>query len=231
MAISIEPGSRVEAVALDHQRVSIPASHRVPHPRRVGLTLERAPVHPDLPISEIRIEHHDQRRCLDNAHHLRTRAVPGGGVGRPERQAADLHPVLAEILAALFDGRACPRKDLRRVQIGGDVSCVLRRRLHPQSGEIRPVVRRPRRRRDRIRLAVGRAWNPWSRLREPLRRGRSGRDDDGEDGDSTGFHRHTLSIRRADVTASSPRPRADCATNHASLRTPSAASQATSVSL
>ena len=70
MAGPIEPCAGVEAVALDDERVAVPAPNGVPHPRRVRLRLERAAVHPDLAIREIGIEHHDELRCLDDARHL-----------------------------------------------------------------------------------------------------------------------------------------------------------------
>src|SRR5215467_15689013 len=100
MTVVIEPGPIVVAVALDDQRVAVPASDRVTHPRRIWIPLERAAVHVDLTIGEIGVEDQDERRRLDDFHLLGTGRIGRRHVARSERYTDRVHVALAKTLAA-----------------------------------------------------------------------------------------------------------------------------------
>ena len=126
MPIVIEPRAIVEAGALHNQRVAIPSSDRVAHPRWIRSRFQRSSVEKDLAVGEVGVEDDDQSGRLDDLHHLGACAVRGRRVARPERHAAHVHVFLTEIFSALLDERACPRLNLLSFQIGGDVARVLR---------------------------------------------------------------------------------------------------------
>jgi hypothetical protein len=122
MAVVIEPGAIVEAVALDDERVTIPAPDGIAHPAWIRCGFECASVQEDLPVRQIRIEDHDQRGRLDDLHHLGAGAVCGDGVAGTERQTPHVHVVLAEVFPSLLDQRARPRLNLVGLQVGGGVA-------------------------------------------------------------------------------------------------------------
>ena len=61
MPAHVEPGRVLEPDAVDHQRVAVPAAHRVAHERRIRIFRQRAPVHVNLPVRQILIQDRDQR--------------------------------------------------------------------------------------------------------------------------------------------------------------------------
>src|SRR5256885_12356096 len=84
MTIMIQPRPVIESVALHHQRLSFPATHRMPHPAGKRIVLQCAPVHENLTISEIFVQHHDHTWSLNDFRP--TRASTGG---RTPRQTLD----------------------------------------------------------------------------------------------------------------------------------------------
>src|SRR5579862_1254357 len=62
MRIQTEPTSVVETDAVNHQRVSLPASNRVTHPGRVWILRMPAPVQKNLPVSDHISEQLKQQR-------------------------------------------------------------------------------------------------------------------------------------------------------------------------
>src|SRR5580693_8129108 len=103
MAIMIEPGTVIESETLDDQCVSIPMSHRVPHPCWTGRRFQRTAVEEDLAIGEIGIENKHESGSLDDLHHFRPGAVGGGRVTRSQRHTQHIHVSLAKIYRALID--------------------------------------------------------------------------------------------------------------------------------
>jgi hypothetical protein len=68
-----------------------------------------APVHEDLPVDQIFVQHHDDRRRLDDAYPARGRVE----LARTRRQTAERRRiVLAEILLALLVERQHGRIDV-----------------------------------------------------------------------------------------------------------------------
>src|SRR6185436_4190664 len=96
-------GAIVESETVHDERVSIPAPHRIPHPIWIGSRLQRSAVEEDLAIREIGVENEDERRSLDDLHHLCPGALGGSRVARPEGHTLDVHVFLAEIFPALLD--------------------------------------------------------------------------------------------------------------------------------
>src|SRR5262249_27859044 len=56
----------VESVALDDQRVPVPASDRVAHPARSRIGLQLTAVHVDRAIGEVIVQNRDDRRRLED---------------------------------------------------------------------------------------------------------------------------------------------------------------------
>ena len=168
----IEPGAVVESEALHDQRVSIPTPDRVPHPGWIGGGFQCAAVEEDLAIGEIGVENEDEPGSLDDLHHLRPGAVGGGGVARAQRHTLHVHVVPAKIFPALLDQGLRPRLNVFGLQVRRNVARILRGNLVPQAGEIGLAVRRARRGRGQVRLAVGRARDSRRGVVQPLRRER-----------------------------------------------------------
>src|SRR5262252_4105595 len=103
MPVVIEPSPVIESGTLDHERVAVPVSDGVSHPTGVGILLQGTAVHKDLAIGEIRVEDEDERRGLDDFHHLGPSAVPGGGVAGTEWHTEHVHIAPAEVFFTLLD--------------------------------------------------------------------------------------------------------------------------------
>src|SRR5207247_9900330 len=98
MAIAIHPRPVIESEALHPQRVSLPVPYRIPHPTRIGVGLQCTPVHENLSIGEIFVQHQDQTWGLNDLG--LTRAV---AVARTLWQALDRHVIFLQVFPALED--------------------------------------------------------------------------------------------------------------------------------
>src|SRR5688572_15617611 len=72
LAVATEPGFRVEPVAVDDQRVALPAPHREAHPLWRRIRFKLAAVHVDHTVRKVFVQNRDQCGRLEDA-------LPGGG--------------------------------------------------------------------------------------------------------------------------------------------------------
>jgi hypothetical protein len=95
-------------------------THRVTHEIRVGIGGQFAPVQENLPVRKVLAKNYDQRRSLND---LQRVGISGEIEARTEREAMDGgRVVFAEVLLPLFGQSLCPREDLSRLQITGDIA-------------------------------------------------------------------------------------------------------------
>ena len=98
MTIAIQPRPVIESEALYHQRVSLPAPHRISHPARIRVGLQCTPVHENLTIGEIFVQHQDQTWGLNDF-----RLTRAGAVARTPRQALDTWGIFLQVFRTLLD--------------------------------------------------------------------------------------------------------------------------------
>src|SRR5262249_39600261 len=150
---------------LDDERVAVPVTDGVAHPRRVRILRHLTAVEKDLAVGEILEEKDDYDRRLDDFGQSAARDVTRtAGLA-----ARDFRIVFAEIPQTLPRQLRRPGLNIGSSKVGGDVRRVpdLDAEL-PQPGEIRMSVGSAWRRRREIRFAVGRPRHTWRGLLEPL---------------------------------------------------------------
>ena len=116
----IEPRFVVEACAFDHERIAVPVSDRVAHPRRIRVFGKRAAVHEYLSIENAGlVQHDDYASCLNNLHHRHH-----GSHGRTRRQAQRDWIFPAKVFNTLLRERGCPGPNFARRQVGRGVVLI-----------------------------------------------------------------------------------------------------------
>ena len=126
MAHVIEPGSIVEADAVDYQRVAFPMSDGMPHPHGIRIFGMTASVQEDLAMAwDIILEkHYEQSRRLNQ---LEGKQSPG--IGDASRQAMRSGRVLGVVRGSFLEQSLGPRQ---RLWLAG-IHCSLR---EPDAGEV-----------------------------------------------------------------------------------------------
>src|SRR2546428_8445247 len=87
MTAKVKPRGLFETHALDDEIIAFPPSDRIAHETRVGILRQLSPIHEDLTIGEVFIQHHYHGRGLDDL--CPADRSTAGDVSRPERQTPD----------------------------------------------------------------------------------------------------------------------------------------------
>ena len=166
----VEPSPVVEPGGRHHERVLLPAAHRIPQPRRVHLLRQAPAVGEDCPVRAVRrlIEHDDEPRRLDDAGQA-AKIQEGHADGHAVRERA----VLPEVLHPLQADGFRPGLDVAGLQLLGDVVVVAVLAGPPgapDAGQVGLAVMRPGGRSGQVRLAVGQTGDAGRRKVDPLRR-------------------------------------------------------------
>ena len=146
--LSLNPAVVTTSVSPSH------SSDRVAQPRRIGILRQIAAIGEHRPMRAVGrlVQDHHQRRRLDDP-----RQVEEVVERDADRQALRERAVFPRVAHALQEQRLGPRLDVLGLEILRDVEAVDRAGASPDAGEIRLAVRRPRRGRRQVRLAVGQA--------------------------------------------------------------------------
>src|SRR6185503_19689220 len=133
----IEPGPVVESGGVNHERVAVPMSDRVPQPGRVRIVWELPSIHVDLPVASgatLEEHRHDSRRLDDPVHrvdHFRGAA----------RQAVRNGIIAPEVFDAFQeDGLGRWPEDRFVLQILNEIEAVRICFGLPYAGEVRPAI-------------------------------------------------------------------------------------------
>src|SRR2546426_837221 len=121
MAVAIQPRAVIVSVALDDQRVCLPMRHRIPHPTGIGVALQFAPVHENLAIREIFVQHEDLSWGLNDL----GPACAVDGVGTVW-QALEAHVLSPEVRHAALDQSLRRGLDLAWFEVRRNVRVILR---------------------------------------------------------------------------------------------------------
>jgi hypothetical protein len=189
-AVEIQPpvGGRVaegaaEVVRIDDQRVAVPPADRIAVPVRLRLTLlrQRAAVRVDRANHVVRLVDHDRLvRQLDDLLRLRVqvehqwalREAEGIRVFEPVPGEAFLHELARPGLIrqpALHAGPEILERRERRLTGRRHARFLRARRPHPDARQVRPAVRRARRRCRHVDLAIRRLRHSRFGIERPLR--------------------------------------------------------------
>ena len=168
MPADVEPPQVVETGGIDDQRVLFPVSDRVAQPRGIRILRKLPAIGEDGSVRTVRrlMEDHDQSRGLDNPGHAAEIEERDA-----DRQAARQRAVLPEVLDPLQAQGLGPGLNVLRLQGLGDVVVVAILTGPPgppNARQVRFALRRPRRRRGKVRLAVRQAGDARRRIVDPL---------------------------------------------------------------